>query len=58
VVNVASRLEGTAPVGDVAIGAETLRQVPGAQVDRIGSVSVKGRSDPVQAFVLTGLPDA
>ena len=56
VVNVASRLEGTAPVGEVAIGAETLRLVPDAEVDRIGSVSVKGRSDPVQAFVLTGLP--
>lgn len=57
VVNVASRLEGTAPVGQVAIGAETLRLVPGARVDRIGSLSVKGKSEPIEAFVLTGLTD-
>lgn len=32
--------------------------VPGAQVERIGSLSVKGKSEAVEAFVLTGLPKA
>jgi class 3 adenylate cyclase len=57
-VNVAARLESTAPVGGVAIGAATLRGLPGARVESLGAVSVKGKSDPVDAYLLTALDTA
>ena len=55
VVNVAARLEGHAPVGGVAIGAETLRRLPGAKTEPIGVLHVKGRADPVEAHRLVHL---
>jgi adenylate cyclase len=54
-VNLASRLEGAAPVGGVALGAGTLRALPGAKVRPLGPVKVKGKRDPVDAFVLEGI---
>jgi class 3 adenylate cyclase len=54
-VNVASRLEGKAPVGGVAIGAETLRGLQGAETEPLGHVSVKGKPEGVEAYRLTGL---
>jgi adenylate cyclase len=54
-VNTASRLEGKAPPGGVAIGAETARQVPGARTESLGELPVKGKSEPVQAYRLLGV---
>jgi class 3 adenylate cyclase len=55
-VNMASRLEGLAPVGRVAIGAETLRMLPGARVSSLGAVNVKGKHEPIDAYLLDELP--
>jgi class 3 adenylate cyclase len=57
VVNVAARLEGRAPVGGVAVSAATLRMLPGAQVEPLGALELKGRAEPVDAFALLSLPD-
>jgi class 3 adenylate cyclase len=54
-VNVAARLQGAAPVGAVAIGAATLRGLPGARVRNLGPVTLKGKRDPVEAYVLEQL---
>jgi class 3 adenylate cyclase len=54
-VNTAARLEGQAPVGRVAISAETLRGLHGARTEPLGRLAVKGKSDPVEAYVLVGL---
>ncbi len=52
-VNLASRLESEAPVGEVVIGAETLRRLPpGAVVERLPELRVKGKAEPVEAYVL------
>jgi class 3 adenylate cyclase len=56
-VNLASRLEGAAPVGGVALGAGTLRGLPGARVRSLGPVKVKGKAEPVDAFVLESIDD-
>lgn len=53
-VNVASRLEGEAPVGGIAIGAETLRGLHGAQTEPLGQVRVKGKPEGVEAYRLMG----
>ena len=54
-VNVAARLEGQAPVGGVAIGAATLRLLPGARTEPLGLLPVKGKADPVEAHRLLAL---
>jgi class 3 adenylate cyclase len=54
-VNVASRLEGLAPEGGVAIGAQTLRSLTGARVSPLGTVTVKGRAEPVEVWNLEAL---
>ena len=54
-VNVAARLEAAAPEGRVAIGAATLRRLPGARTESLGAVTVKGKSEPVDAYVLESL---
>jgi adenylate cyclase len=51
-VNVAARLESTAPAGGVVIGAATLRAVPGLRVTALGALDVKGKSQPVEAYRL------
>ena len=50
VVNVAARLEGRAPVGGVAIGAETRSRVDGLETEPLGELTVKGRAEPVAAY--------
>ena len=55
-VNMASRLESLAPEGRVAIGAETLRRLPGARVSSLGAVAVKGKQQPIDAYLLDELP--
>jgi class 3 adenylate cyclase len=54
-VNVASRLQAAAPVGGVAVGAATLRHLPGARVESLGALDLRGKRDPVDAYVLEGL---
>jgi adenylate cyclase len=54
-VNLASRLESAAPVGGIAIGGATLREIPTASVEELGAVRVKGKREPVEAYILTGL---
>ena len=56
-VNLASRLEGLAPPGGVVIGGGTLRQLGHARVSSLGSVQVKGRDEPVDAWLLEALDD-
>ncbi|MGO4689350.1 adenylate/guanylate cyclase domain-containing protein [Glaciibacter sp. 2TAF33] len=55
VVNVASRLEGLAPVGGVAVSADTLAELGGARAEPLGRLQVKGRDEPVEAYQLVGL---
>jgi adenylate cyclase len=56
-VNLAARLESQAPVGGVLIGLGTFDRLPdGAEVERLPAVVVKGKQEPVQAFVLQALP--
>jgi class 3 adenylate cyclase len=54
-VNVASRIEAKAPVGGVALSAATLSRLNGATVDPIGAVELKGKSEPVEVYVLRAL---
>jgi adenylate cyclase len=54
-VNVASRLETEAPIGGVAIGPETLRRLPGAHTRPLGSIRLKGRTEPVETHELLAL---
>ncbi len=56
-VNVAARLEGLAPVGGVALGAETARRVGAARTEHLGHVPLKGRDATVEALLLLGLGD-
>ncbi|HSD76454.1 MAG TPA: adenylate/guanylate cyclase domain-containing protein [Solirubrobacteraceae bacterium] len=58
-VNTASRLETEAPVGGVLIGAETRRALPGGSVvEAVPGLRVKGKRDPVDAYLLRALPGA
>jgi class 3 adenylate cyclase len=56
-VNIGSRLESLAPAGGVLIGARTYVQLPAGTVvaPRLG-LRVKGKEDPVNAFLLLALP--
>ncbi len=58
VVNVASRLQGQAPVGGVAIGPETMRRLPAAQCVPLGMVPVRGKVEPIEAYRLVTLGEA
>jgi adenylate cyclase len=58
-VNLAARLQAEAPVGKVVLGAETVRRLPpGAVVERLPELRVKGRAEPVEAYVLRSLEEA
>jgi adenylate cyclase len=57
-VNVAARLESRAPPGRVVIGVGTLRHLRGASVTSLGAVQVKGKREPVDAYLLEGLEGA
>jgi class 3 adenylate cyclase len=54
-VNIASRIEGQAPVGAVAVTADTLAQLPEAVTEPLGPLELKGKDEPVQAYVLVAL---
>jgi class 3 adenylate cyclase len=55
-VNLGSRIEGLAPAGGVAISAETARGLWGAKTEPLGTVPVKGRTEPVEVLLLISLP--
>jgi class 3 adenylate cyclase len=55
-VNLGARLQGHAPPGGVVIGAATRERLPeGASVEALPEFSVKGKAQPVAAFVLHGI---
>ncbi|HVD11971.1 MAG TPA: adenylate/guanylate cyclase domain-containing protein [Gaiellaceae bacterium] len=55
-VNLAARLEAAAPVGKVVVGAETAAALPpGAVLERLPALEVKGKEEPVEAYVLQSL---
>lgn len=52
-VNLASRLEGQAPVGEVVIGEGTYARLPaGALVERMAPLRLKGKAEAVTAYIL------
>jgi adenylate cyclase len=56
-VNLAARLEGQAPVGAVVVGKGTFESLPdGSVAESLTSLRVKGKADPVEAYVLKDLP--
>jgi class 3 adenylate cyclase len=56
-VNLGARLEGQAPPGGVLIGAATFAQLPaGTVAERVADLQVKGKAEPVAAYVLRELP--
>jgi adenylate cyclase len=57
-VNLTARLESEAPVGGVLIGEGTRARLPGtAVVDELTPLEVKGKAEPVAAYVLHDLPN-
>lgn len=52
VVNVASRIEGRAPSGGVAIGPGTKALLPEATTEPLGRLELKGKSDPLEVYLL------
>jgi class 3 adenylate cyclase len=56
-VNTGSRLEGLAPPGGVLIGSATYDRLPdGVVVEERRHLKVKGKEDPVGAYLLVALP--
>jgi adenylate cyclase len=56
-VNLAARLEAQAPVGKVVVGEGTRSRLPeGTIVEQLAPLQVKGKAQPVTAFVLHSLP--
>jgi adenylate cyclase len=56
-VNTGARLESAAPPGGVLIGDETFRQLPAGTVAELqGGLRVKGKDEPVDAYLLMALP--
>jgi class 3 adenylate cyclase len=56
VVNLAARLQSSAPVGGVLIGEATFRELGSrAAVEPLPPMRVKGKRDPVTAYLLHGL---
>jgi class 3 adenylate cyclase len=52
-VNLAARLETSAPVGGVLIGEATFRRLPpGTLAERLPPLRVKGKEEEVEAYVL------
>ena len=55
-VNLASRLQQAAPIGSVLISHDTYRHVRGVfDVQALEPVSVKGRTEPVQVYLVRGV---
>ena len=56
-VNLAARLESIARVDCVVIGEGTYERLPpGAVVERLAPLELKGKSEPVDAYLLHDLP--
>ena len=56
-VNTAARLEGLAPSGGVLIGAKTRAELPpGTLAEERAGLRMKGKGDPVDAYVLLAVP--
>src|SRR5262249_6095483 len=54
--HLAARMEQVATPGHILMTAETLRLVDGlVRVERLGPIAIKGLSEPVEAFELTGV---
>jgi adenylate cyclase len=57
-VNVAARLQAAAPVGRVLAGEETVRQLPAGTIsERVPPLQLKGKQEPVDAYVLHTVPE-
>jgi class 3 adenylate cyclase len=54
-VNVASRIEGKAPGGGVAIGPATKQLLPQARTESLGLLSLKGKAEPLEVYRLIAL---
>jgi class 3 adenylate cyclase len=55
-VNLAARLEAEAPVGKVVVGGETAAALPpGAVLERLPPLQIKGKGDPIEAYILHSL---
>ncbi|WP_328999216.1 adenylate/guanylate cyclase domain-containing protein [Kribbella sp. NBC_00709] len=54
-VNVASRIEGRAPSGAVAIGPATKALLPRANTESLGLLSLKGKDEPMEVYRLVAL---
>jgi len=55
-VNVASRIEGKAPGGGVAIGPATKALLPDAVTESLGLLELKGKAEPLEVYRLVALP--
>jgi class 3 adenylate cyclase len=56
-VNLGARLEGQAPPGGVLIGSATFERLPpGSVAERVDDLHVKGKAEPVVAYVLHDVP--
>jgi adenylate cyclase len=54
-VNIASRIEGQAPTGGVAIGPDTKALLPDAVTTPLGPLQLKGKQEPLEVHLLTAL---
>lgn len=54
-VNTASRIEGKAPGGGVAVGPGARARLTGAATRPLGSLTLKGKAEPVEAHLLVSL---
>lgn len=55
-VNVAARLEQSAPANEILLGPETYRLVEGAvDAERLDALTLKGKSEAIRAFRLIGI---
>jgi class 3 adenylate cyclase len=57
-VNIGARLEGQAPPGGVVVGAATWERLPaGTEAEALPVLTVKGRAEPVSAYLLHSVAD-
>jgi class 3 adenylate cyclase len=54
-VNTASRIEGKAPAGGVAVGPGTKARIPQARTAPLGPLELKVKAEPVEAHLLISL---
>jgi class 3 adenylate cyclase len=54
-VNTASRIEGRAPAGGVALGPATKDMLPDAVTTSLGPLELRGKAEPVEAHLLLSL---